>query len=173
MSIADRALQAHQAKVEADQAELDAQIARRRERAVIEIGRIAEEFGIPFDPDRLEPGYGGMRVDRGRTWNFAVPVDDDATLTFKAEFGYVSDNQFGVTLKVQACDQLYWDLPPGQEEKERGGGTYGCYSLEDVHKKEIGTLADLGAALVKIRKAREQWRKKHNVRPPRKSRAKA
>jgi hypothetical protein len=88
-----------------------------------------------------------------------VPIDEDVQLLFTSQ-----PDRGKLNIKARPSDQLYWDLPPGQEKKGPGGGTYGCYGLDSFfYDRPIETLADLGAAIAKVRGARKQWRKKHQL----------
>lgn len=149
MSIADRAIQAYEASEQVKAAEKEAKRARERAEVIETIGRRAEVFGIDFDADKLHGSDGGY-------WTYKIPVDDDAELVFNVR------PMSGLHVSVSPCDQLYWDLPPGQERKEPGeGGTYACYSLSK--DREIATLADLGRELQRVRLARDQWKSRHGV----------
>jgi len=147
MNVADRAVQAYEAKLEADAAQQEAKKARQRAEVIETMGRKAEAFGVEFDPEGLTDSLG--------RWEWSVPVDDDAELVFTFRFG------IDLEATVKPCDQLYWDLPPGEEKKGPGGGSYGCFGLGG--DKRVGTLAQLGERIVAIRKAREDWRKKHGM----------
>lgn len=151
MNIADRALQAYEATEEAKEAARAAERARVRAEVIEEISRKAEIFGIDFDPSGLKDD-GIMRL------TFSTPVDDDATLVFTySKFD-------GLVVNVKPSDQIYWDLPLGQEVKGPGGGSYGCYNLGGGMK--VSTLAELGAQIKRTREARELWRKKHCLKSP-------
>lgn len=153
MNIADRALAAHEAKTKEDALRKEAELVRRRAAAVDAIALKAEHFGVDFNPDIVEKSSYSER-----SWALTVQVDNDAWLVFTATMGEPL-----VTVKVKPADQLYWDLPPGQTEKKPNeGGSYACYQLGSG-LTDIQTLADLGNAIVRVRKAREQWRKKHGL----------
>lgn len=152
MSIADRAIQAHEAQVAADEAEKEAARLRRRAEAIEAFGRRAYVFGATVDPELLEEKfYGG--------WEVTLSVDDDTSLVFAYKPAFTKHDQPTVEVTVRPCDQLYWDLPPGEETKGPGGGTYACYGL--TRERKVETLADLGAAIQRVRNARAAWRRKH------------
>ena len=149
MNVADRAVQAYEARAAAEAAEKEAATARQRALAIEAIGRKADVFGIGFDAVDLKEGY-------YNSWSLEVPVDDDASLVFNYR------GADGVWVTVKPCDQLYWNLPPGQETKGPGGGTFQCFNLS--RDRRIETLADLGKEIQHVRKARESWCKKHGVK---------
>ncbi len=154
MSIADRALAAHAANEEAARLRIEAEGVERKALALDTISRAAESLGLSIRPGDLVSEF-----PQGKVWTVTLPVDDDVDLRFKWEWLY--GPQPGLKMTVQTSDQLYWDLPPGEEKKHPGGGVYGCHNLGGIHGKEIKTLADLGAAIERVRRARESWRKKH------------
>lgn len=87
-----------------------------------------------------------------------LPLTDDAALRLQVR-RTMSEDPWLATASVNPCDQLYWDLPPGQEKKDPAlGGTYACYGLS---RTVVMTLAEIGAQVVRIERAREAWRRKH------------
>jgi hypothetical protein len=158
--LATRAKLAKQNAEEIATARAVEQKAARRQRATETIHAKAVAIGVADDLDleTLSEQYG--------TRLFAhLSVCDDATLELVYEEKYnhtVKATLPQVTAHVVPCDQLYWDLPPGQLKKEPGGGTYGCYGLGRYSRIEnIESLADLGAAIELVEQARAQWHKKH------------
>lgn len=156
MNIADRALAAHQADEEARRLQHEAAVVRRRAMAVDAIARLMEQFGIPFDESELVVQW---PHDEGKRYSFTTQVDDDVSLT--ASWSMMYSHEPEVTLSTRVCDQLYWDLPPGETVKGPGGGVYGNYGLGENVNKKIGTLVELGAIITRVRKAREDWHAKH------------
>ena len=152
MSIADRAVAAYEAEKEAVRLEKEAAELRGREEASRIISEEASRLGIPVDTRNLK---GGTVLG----WNLKAKLDDDTSITFV--YRHSKYDPAEIEMRVSVCDQLYWDLPPGQEKKERGGGTYGCYSLSNVNGKRVSTLSEIGEAVTKVREARQSWRKKH------------
>ena len=153
-TIAEIALAAHEAEERAKG--LEAAAAKTRERAVAEQEIVAalRTLGIDIDLAAI------TESESGREYRAEIPVDADAALV-AVWSTYGRDKK--VALLVKPAEQLYWDLPPGVESKDAGGGTYGCYGLEHRRLGAIATLPELGAAIKLIRKAREQWRAKHGV----------
>lgn len=151
MSIADRALEAYESEVEQKRLEAELKYEQNRSHAAVEVMRAAEVLGIEVDCAGLS---------RSATiWRVTAKVDDDASLLFEKYEGG------GLDMRLVPAPQLYWDLPPGEEEKGPGGGTYACYGLDSTYMKVV-TLADLGRQIVKVRKARELWKKKHCLKDP-------
>lgn len=153
MSIADRALAAHEADQEAARLRQEAADMETKAHAIDVIQRQAETlFGIEIDASSFERGYS--------EWTATVPVDDDANLVFTKRDERPNERTVKIDIRVHPCDQLWYDLPPGTEEQPRDGRgrTYACYGLE---KFDVRTLPALGAAIVKIREARSKWRAKH------------
>ncbi|HSE44258.1 MAG TPA: hypothetical protein VLA89_02905, partial [Gemmatimonadales bacterium] len=66
MSIADRAVQAYQARLEAEAAARAAEKARERAQVIEAIGRKADVLGIGFDADAL--------IKNGSRWELSIPV---------------------------------------------------------------------------------------------------
>ena len=149
MGIADRALAAYESELEAERLAKELRREQSRGRAVTSIMAAAEPFGIEVDPQDVIHVYAG--------WQLTVEVDDDASLHFL----YRDNAEGSLSMYVKPADQLYWDLPRGQEAKGAGGGTYGCYGLDGQMK--VSTLADLGKQIAKVREARERWRAKHGA----------
>ncbi len=156
MNIADRALAAHAAGEEATRLRREAEEVERKAMAIDAISLAAESLGLSVFPEDLKSEY-----PSGKVWTVTLPVDDDVDLRIRWEWLYGPEPSLKMT--VQAADQLYWDLPPGEEKKARGGGVYGCHNLGGIHGNEITTLSDLGAAIERVRGARESWRKKWQV----------
>lgn len=156
MNIADRALAAHQANEEANRLRAEAKAVERQARALDAISCAAEGLGLAVSPEDIVTEH-----PLGKVWTVELPIDDDMRLRIKWELLYHPEPN--LKMLVQVADQLYWDLPPGQEKKGSGGGTYGCYNLGGLQGKEVKTLADLGAAIEKVRRARASWRKKWEV----------
>ena len=154
MSIADRALAAYEAEQEAARLEKEAKEVRGKSEAAQAISEEASRLGIPVDASQITGSI-------GLGWKIEAPIDADTSI----EFSYRSSRYDPpeTELKMRVCDQLYWDLPPGEEIKTRGGGSYGCYNLSGVQGKRVGTLAEIGEAVKRVREARESWRKKHLV----------
>lgn len=100
-----------------------------------------------------------IRRDNG-VYALDLPLTDDATLRLQVRRA-MSGDQWQATASVQPCDQLYWDLPPGQEKKGSGGGTYGCHGLSRMKETVVTTLAGIGAQITRVEKARAAWRRKH------------
>jgi hypothetical protein len=155
MNIADRALAAHEAEKEAARLREEAAFVEHKARALDTLALAANDFGLEVEPEALE------QTRQGKEWSIKLPVDDDLSLLFTWALPYISVHEPVLTIKLDVAAQLYWDLPPGQKKKEVGGGTYGCFQLGSVQGQEIGTLSELGAAITRVRKAREQWRHKH------------
>lgn len=149
MSIADRALAAYESEQEQNRIQAELKEEATRGAALVTIMAAIERLGLELDDRTLER--------HGSVWRLEVQVDDDATLLFD-----VTDSG-GLTMMVKPTDQLYWDLPPGQDKKLPGGGTYACYGLNRDFLT-VTTLADLGRQILKVRKAREHWRAKHETR---------
>ena len=147
--LAERALAAHENSVETQNLRKEEERASRRAMAHLAITQYAAEtFGIVV-PDEL------VSEREGQRWLLHVTVDEDTNLLFVWE----PDE---LVAKVRVCDQLYWDLPPGALQKRTSGGAYGCYSTDNVHNKVVTSLAELGGAIARVRKARELWIKKHS-----------
>lgn len=148
-SLADRALAAHEAKLEETRLLREATEVRIKAEATDAILRVAHEYGVEVTPDDLTRDY--------NAWQAVIQIDADAHLVLIKR-----NRDDEVEVRVKPAEQLYWDLPPGQEEKPAGkGGTYGCYGLDVSSMGPIGSLADLGAILVRIREARERWKVRH------------
>lgn len=162
MSIADRALAAHQADEEAKRLRREALTVERKAQAFNAISQAAEPFGVDIEMDALKPESVYLR--NATRWRVEVPIEPDVTLRFWWEWTWQEIEK--LTINVKVTDQLYWDLPPGQNEKGPGGGTYGCYGLGEIHARNIETLADLGAVIERVRSAREQWQNKHKTPGP-------
>lgn len=149
MGIADRALAAYESELEAERLAEELSREQSRGRAVTLIMAAAEPFGIEVDPKDVIHVYAG--------WQLTVEVDDDASL----HFIYRDNAESNLLMYVKPANQLYWDLPTGQEVKGSGGGTYGCYGLDGQMK--VSTLADLGRQIAKVREARKRWQRKHGA----------
>ena len=154
MSIADRALAAHEHKQEEDRLRKEAQKVRRRGVAVDAISRALETLGIETtDLDLvIEPDYFAT------TWKLLVPIDDDCSLEATCRVNR-NANTHTTNLRLKPADDLYYDMPPGATAR---GGTYGFYGLSYANLG-VTTLASLGAAIETVRAARKEWRRKHNV----------
>jgi len=147
--LANRALAAHKADTEARALEDEARTIRQRQTALDAILAYAHDvFGISLNPETIELGGGFMG-----NYKTCVPVNDDVRLRIQYEARNAQ-----VIVSAEACDQLYWNLPPGQTEKSPGGGTYKS-DLRHV----INGLVELGAFVEKVAKARETWRKSYGV----------
>jgi len=146
-SVADRALAAHTAQVEEARLRKEADEVRIKAEATDAILRGMDKFGLCLTDESFVRGY--------HLWQVEVQVDDDARLEFKKQ------DSKDVEVRIRPADQLYWDLPPGEETKGTGGGCYGCHGLGEIRNREITTLAELGSAIARIRDARESWRVKH------------
>ena len=156
MSIADRALAAHEADEEATRLRKEAQQIERRAKAFAAISRRAEDFGLSV----TEADIVGDRYDGDRRYSAWIPVDDDVSLEFIWEIPWTGAKDVLTTVRGRVADQLYWNLPPGEFEKGPGGGVYGCYSLS---MPEINDLVGLGRYIKQVRSARDAWRRKHGV----------
>lgn len=156
MNIADRALAAHNAVEEAKRLRNEAEAVERKAMALDAISRAAEGLGLSVMPEDLVAEY-----PEGKVWTVLLPVDDDVQLKIRWEWLYSSEP--GLKMTIDVADQIYWDLPPGEEKKGRGGGSYGCHNLGGVQGKRVETLADLGEVIARVRRARESWRKKWMV----------
>lgn len=153
--LAERALRAHENAVETKRLRKEDEYNRRRAVALIAITQYAADtFGLTV-PDELEPEMEGQR------WSMHVTIDDDTSMRFIWEAGRAGDPD-ELFARVRACDQLYWNLPPGELTKGGGGGSYGCYGLDQAHNVVVTSLTELGAAIAKVRSAREQWNRKHS-----------
>lgn len=152
MTIADRAIAAYEAEQQAKRLEQKAETERARAQAQDFILRKAEEIGLFVSLADVVPSF-------GKDWKAVIAVDDDADLQFTCDPS-VPETGKKVVMRVRVCDQLYWDLPPDQEVRGKGG-SYGCYGLQGIHDKKVETLADLGGVLARVREARERWRRKH------------
>lgn len=159
-SIAERALLAYEAQQEEGRLRKEAAIVAQRAVAVNAIILAAESFDLEIDLDDIEPAVCSASVTSpvGATWWIVVPVDDDLGLKFEWS-SRLGEPKIAVT--AEYSEQLYWDLPPGEETKGQGGGTYGCYGLSKSHGAgHIANLSELGRAIVRTRKARAAWRTK-------------
>jgi hypothetical protein len=151
-NFAELAIAAAAAEKEAAEHEAAAEAARNRAQAQRSIYMKAQEFGIEVDVDDLDGEFGVFGLN--------VPLTEDATLRIQVKISTVHPPY--VECSVKPSDQLYWDLPPGEEKFAGGGGVYGCYSLGQYSGlNDIKSTADIGRALMKINQAREQWRRKH------------
>lgn len=102
-----------------------------------------------------------IRRDNG-VYLLDLPLTDDATLRLQVRrVTFDCDDPWQATAVVWPCDQLDWDLPPGQEKKGSGGGTYGCHGLSRMKETVVTTLAGIGAQITRVEKARAAWRRKH------------
>lgn len=150
MSLASRALAAHEHDVKVKALEKEADRTRRRGFAFDLISRALEPLGLGIEELELEPDY------RGHKWSVDIPIDADCSLSIVAETSREGD----VHMRVKPVDELYRDIPPGGESR----GTYGCYGLNDMNGLgSIVTLADLGKGIALVRTAREAWNRKHGV----------
>jgi len=161
MNIADIALSAAKAEQEASKREAEAKAIRERDRALRKINlyldRVVGDKARVMQSDELSgPSYCA-------DYSAEIQVDDDATLVITAN-GRL-ENVDGATANVRPSEQLYWNLPPGQEEKDYSeGGVYGCYGLDRLagrYAPAIESLADLGNAINLTRVARAKWRTAH------------
>lgn len=159
-SIAERALVAYEAELEEGRLKREAEIVSLRAKAVNAIILAAESFDLEIDVDDIEPAVCSASVTTPlfAAWWIVVPVDDDLGLKF--EWSSRSGKQI-VEVTADYADQLYWDLPPGEEKKGSGGGTYGCYGLSKSYGAGvISNLSVLGKAIVRTRAARAAWQSK-------------
>lgn len=155
--IAARARAAHNAEEEAKRLEEEAKRIREQEAAERAIHQLARQLGV----DDLVDGQPVVRTNRfSRDHEVVVDLTDDASLRIKSRVVNNGADIVDVTAQVLPCDQLYWNLPPGEETKGRGGGTYGCFGLSNLKETDVKTLADIGAQLERIENARESWRRK-------------
>jgi hypothetical protein len=151
-NFAELAIAAAAAEKEAAEHEQAAETARKRAAAQRAIYIKAQELGIEVDVEDLE--------SEGYLNSVGIPLTADATLRIGVTWEFAPLPT--VKVSVKPADQLYWDLPPGEEKFAGGGGVYGCYSLGQYSGlQDIKTTADIGRALMKINQAREQWRAKH------------
>lgn len=146
-SLAERALAAHTAQTEEARLQKEAREVRVKGVAADAILLAADRFGITLTADSLERSYS--------SWLATFQVEEDVSLIFTK-----GDSSNQVEVRVKPAEQLYWDLPPGEEKKTPGGGAYGGYGLSSI-TEHLQSLSDLGAAITKIRTARELWRAKH------------
>lgn len=157
MSLKDRALAAVRLEREAEEALLQKQISIHRMRATDAILRAGERFGIDIDPTAIV-GENEKHPNEYK-YSYEEKVTEDATLKFR--WPAPAEQAGDVDVVVVPPVQLYWDLPPGQEERGPGGGTFGCYGLR---RMEVSSLVSLGKCLERIELARAQWRRKHGVK---------
>ena len=150
MSIADRAVVAHEHAEEEKRLRTEADKVRRRGIAYDEINVALEEFGLQVEDAELEPDY------RAKKWHTMIPIDENCGLYVQAS----TDEPREVTMRVVPVDELYRDIAPGAENQRHG--VYGCYGL-NADLLHVRTLADLGEKVVRVRKAREEWNRKHGV----------
>lgn len=152
MSIADRAVAAYEAQQQEERLAKEAAKVRRRVIAYNDISLALEELNLEVEEFELTGDFNGT------TWKVVVPIDEDCFLvaTCIVPLGV---NTPTTKLRVQAEDELYYDMPPGAEGH---GGTYGFYGLHGW-EMEVSDLASLGRAISKVRQARESWRRKHGV----------
>lgn len=159
MSLVERARAAKQSAEEAARLYDERRNEIARGRAVDEILKVGERLGIEIDQERIVVGKFGP-------FTYEEPLTEDATLVVEATvrlYGkHHSDevSEASVVVKVKPADQLYWDLPPGVEDKGAGGGTYGCFHLGRI-SEPCESLADIGERLERIETARQAWRRKH------------
>lgn len=154
MDIAEMAIRAAKADAEARDLEKQAQEARNRSHAERAIIQFANGIGLSVEPLNIERDS----VMRS-TYTATVPIEADVTLNIDA---YVSsDEPVKVTATILPPAQLYWNLPPGVDEKSLYlGGTYGNYGLDRYSMHAVKSLEDLGRMILKVRSAREQWRRR-------------
>lgn len=153
--IAARALEAHAAEEEARMLEKQADAVRNEARARRLIHEKASRLEIAdVDISQMQSSGSSFR----RAYTLDIPLTDDATLEIRAEDD--RDGHPQAYARVRPCDQLYWNLPPGQEKKRPGGGVYGSCGLSGIDRR-VESLADIGERLLRIETARKTWRRKH------------
>lgn len=156
-SIAEMALAAHAAEQQATELERAAKLTRARALAESAIVAVLRPLGIDPDLGDIQESAPGSRA----TFELRVAVDDDATLRVTCEVGPGDLERATVEMTVVPAEQLYWDLPAGQTARVPGaGGVYGCYGLS-ANSLTVASLASLGAAILRVRNAREDWTRKH------------
>lgn len=147
-NIADLALAAAADEKRIAELEQQAALTRAHTTARNQIVFKGEKIGVDVDIDAIEH-HGGASTYR-------LKVDEDATLVISSRAG-----DLVAKAKVKPAEQLYWNLPPGQEGTPMGG-TYGCYGLGQYSAlHDIDSLADLGRAITLVREARAKWRRVH------------
>lgn len=148
---ATRALAAHEAETKARELEAEAKSVRDLAEATEKIVAKAARLSI-MDVDTSQICAEGSKCA------LEIPLNDDATLRIEAD-----NNIARAKARVIPCDQLYWNLPPGEETKEPGGGTFGCFNLGGIKEREVGSLIDIGGELRLIVDARTAWHRKHGA----------
>lgn len=152
-SLADRAIAAASADADARALEAQARYVRRRAEALDAINKALAPFDLTVDEADLDKN---PTAPGGRFVTSKIPVTDDAALVVSWD-----GEKRPAEVKLYPCDQLYWDLPPGQETKPVGAGASpSCYGLG---YPVVTSLSELGAALTKVVIARASWRSKHGA----------
>lgn len=152
--IATRALAAHEAETEARKLEGEAKAVRDLAEATEKILAKAAQLSIAdVDPSQIR-----VEGSLAKTYSLKIPLNADATLLIEVNPHLTAGK---TRARVMPCDQLYWGLPPGEETKGRGAGTYGQFNLSGIKEREVESLVDIGGALRLIADARTAWHRKH------------
>lgn len=152
-NLVDRAQAAYAADQEAQRLEKEAAAIRDKQEASERIRRYADtKLDVLVATDDI--------YENGSAYEARISLTEDATLVIVDGRPSPRDGDETTWAHIKPAEQLYWDLPPNQTEKETGGGTYGCYGLS-LAALTARSLADVGAALLKIDAARIAWKKKH------------
>lgn len=161
MNFADMAIAAATSEAAAEEFEQRAQRTREHAQARRLIFMAAQRLGVQLDVDTVHDTRPGSTL--GPVFAAEVEIDVDARLVFSYEPHPVVSDGPKLQVSVRPSEQLYWNLPLGQETKDpAAGGVFGCYGLgQHSGLNDVRDTADVGRALLKIRAARELWRRKH------------
>ncbi len=143
------------AKSEREEKALEAETKRVvfKQRAYESIAARAVSFQLEPKFDEIEDT--GSTYSPRYAWNVEVTPD----LTLVIEYSKAD----GCKAKAKASEQLYYDLDPefntvaAARAGGKRGGTYACFGLNNP---EVETLAQLGAQVEKVERAREEWNRK-------------